>query len=81
MLKWKLDGLGIGGVWLESYSQRTECSLLGNGRQERRCGAEHFSFEKNALKSVGAAEIHKVRKVRRSQRLAVPTGLLSLNGG
>lgn len=48
--------------------------MQGNGRQKHRCGVEHFLFEKDALKSVGAAEIHKVRKVRRSQRLAVPTG-------
>lgn len=48
--------------------------MLGSGRQKRGCGAEHFLFEKDALKSVGTAEIHKVRKVGRSQRLALPTG-------
>lgn len=48
--------------------------MLGSGRQKHGCGAKHFPFEKDALKSAGTAEIHKVRQVRRSQSLALPTG-------
>lgn len=42
--------------------------------EDRNAGVAPFPFEKDALKSVGTAEIHKIRKVRRSQRLALPTG-------